>query len=391
MYPKHSHRRQFLKQLPAIGTPMLCSGSLLDHLVFAPNVGSKTRPNAAIPDAGQTWIKIDGHIYGAKADDRGPIGGGEGYRYVFSANHMIVRDRDALIRALAVALPGDVIVIPGDVTIDLTTYVYIDSFALEIPAGVTLASDRGYNGSQGALITSDALKTDPLIQILGSNVHISGLRIQGPNGKRHMEHHAKAFDPGGKRHDYYYKFPVSVGVETVFDGLEVDNCELSAFSRAAISLKSGGNHHIHHCFIHHCQYNGLGYGISHDVSNSKIAYNLFDHNRHSIAGTGRAGSGYIAQHNVELGISLSHCFDMHGGNDRKDGTTIAGEYIDMSNNTFWAPQHAIGIRGAPERAATIERNWFVPHISYFAAIKGLDFSRILAKDNAFGMKPTKVK
>jgi len=55
-----------------------------------------------------------------------------------------------------------------------------------------------------------------------------------------------------------------------------------------------------------------------------IERNWFNHNRHSIAGTGKPGCGYLACHNVEAGTSLSHCFDMHGGRDRKDGTDTAG-------------------------------------------------------------------
>ncbi|MDP6040044.1 MAG: hypothetical protein QGG64_15955 [Candidatus Latescibacteria bacterium] len=120
----------------------------------------------------------------------------------------------------------------------------------------------------------------------------------------------------------------------------------------------GKDHHIHHNFIHHNQYNGLGYGISHNTSESRIAYNLFNTNRHSIAGTGRPGSGYEACHNIELGQSLSHCFDMHGGRDRKDGTTIAGTYMNIHHNTFLCPKTAIVIRGIPEQQADIHHNWF---------------------------------
>ena len=48
---------------------------------------------------------------------------------------------------------------------------------------------------------------------------------------------------------------------------------------------------------------------------------------------GAAASGYEARNNVEMGRSLSHCFDMHGGRDRKDGTDVAGGWMHVH------PQH----------------------------------------------------
>ena len=73
----------------------------------------------------------------------------------------------------------------------------------------------------------------------------------------------------------------------------------------------------------------MGYGICHDRSFSLIEYNLFNYNRHSIAGTGRPDSGYEARHNIEIKHSLSHCFDMHGGRDRQDNTNIASEEMEV--------------------------------------------------------------
>ena len=35
--------------------------------------------NALPPDPAQTWIEIGGKRYGARADGRGPLGGGAGY------------------------------------------------------------------------------------------------------------------------------------------------------------------------------------------------------------------------------------------------------------------------------------------------------------------------
>jgi hypothetical protein len=338
----------------------------------------------------QTWIQIQNTVYGAKPDESGPTGGGSGYPHIITGGDHTVRSLDGLLNALSEAKPGEVIFLPDETCIDLTTRIYIEEQALEIPAGVTLAGDRGNNGSKGALLTSDSLKTPAMIRVNGSNVRITGLRIQGPNPKRYMEHHQRSFGKEGLGHEYYYKFPLSRGIVTDHPELEVDNCGLSAFSHSGIFLRNGDGHHIHHNFIHQCQYNGLGYGITHDVASSLIEHNLFEKNRHSVAGTGRPGCGYIARHNIELGVSLSHCFDMHGGRDRKDNTIIAGTRIEIYNNTFHIPGRAVAIRGEPEEFCKIYQNWFTEHEEAQRAIYGLS-AKATAFDNAYGKDPYVVK
>lgn len=329
-----------------------------------------------------TWVERDGVRYGARADERGPIGGGEGYTAIVTEGDFTVTTLEELIDALAQAQPGQVVFIPGETEIDLTTFIYIDQFVLEIPAGVTLAGERGHDGSLGALLTSDALKTPVMIRALGPDVRVTGLRIRGPNPKRYLDHHRRAFGPGGPGSSYYYKFPTQNGIATEFDRLEVDNCEISAFGHAGVHLRGGVEHHVHHCYIHHCQYNGLGYGISHNVASSLIECNLFDWNRHSIAGTGRPGCGYVARDNIELGTSLSHCFDMHGGRDRRDGTDIAGTHIEIYHNTFRAPQRAVVIRGVPEDVCEVHHNWFAAHANRDAAVRAS--AGTVIHDNVYG-------
>ncbi|WP_339901204.1 right-handed parallel beta-helix repeat-containing protein [uncultured Cyclobacterium sp.] len=318
-----------------------------------------------------SWLTINGELYGAKPNDLGPIGGGEGYTMPILKGDFEATNLDELLDALAQAKSGQVVYIPDETKIDLTTRVYIDKLILEIPAGVTLAGNRGYQGSKGGLLLSNTLNTSVMIRPMGPNVRFSGLRIQGPNPDRHLEHHKRSFGPNGLGRDYYYKFPVSRGIVSEYSELQVDNCEISAFSGSGIYLKKGSGHYIHHNFIHKCQYNGLGYGVSHGAASSITEYNLFNENRHSIAGTGISGCGYIARHNVEMGISLSHCFDMHGGRDRKDGSDIAGTTIEIYNNTFYAPQTPVVIRGIPEDKCDIFQNWFAQHKEIKQAVKGL--------------------
>ncbi len=328
-----------------------------------------------------TWMQIGEVVFGARPDFRGPIGGGSGYTRVVTTGDYVVEDVDALLAALSEAKSGDVIFIPGEAVLDLTARIYIEGLLLGIPAGVTLASDRGNGDSPGALLTSDALKTPVVIRTLGTGVRITGLRIQGPNPKRYLEHHRRAFSEG-KGRSYYYKFPTSDGIQAAHDSLEVDNCEISGFAHSGIFLRKGVGHQVHHNFIHHCQYNGLGYGISHDRAASLIEYNHFDWNRHSIAGTGRPGCSYVARHNVELGTSLSHCFDMHGGSDRDDGTDIAGTSILIYNNTFRAKESAVVIRGIPEEKCEVYQNWFPVHKRKQRAVRASQ--KTTARDNLYG-------
>ena len=334
-------------------------------------------------------MEIDNTLYGAKPDKLGPIGGGNGYANIITKGDYTVVDLDALLSALSKAKAGQVVFIPGEPEIDLTARMYIEQLVLDVPEGVTLAGDRGHNGSKGALLTSDALKTTVMIRATGSSVRITGLRIRGPNPKRYLDHHRRSFGKDGGGHEYYYRFPTSVGIQTEHPRLQVDNCEISAFAHSGVYLMKGEKHHIHHNFIHHCQYNGLGYGVVHGTASSLIEYNLFNWNRHSIAGTGRPGDSYVARHNVELGVSLSHCFDMHGGRDRGDGTDIAGTSIEIYNNTFRAPQTPVVIRGVPQEKCEMHHNWFPKHGSAEQAVGAS--TRTKVENNVYGDKPKAAK
>ncbi|MES3017259.1 MAG: right-handed parallel beta-helix repeat-containing protein [Bacteroidota bacterium] len=376
---KNFSRRQFVTAAGSIAALSAVSPIVLG----APDLNNEF----SFPTDRQTWKKIGNKIYGAKANDQGPIGGGKGYTRIVTKGDHVAEDLETLIDVLSKATSGQVVFIPGTAVIDMTTFIYIDKTTLKIPEGVTLASDRGHNGSPGAQITSDSLDTPLMIQIMGPNVRISGIRLQGPNPKRYLDHHKRAFGTGGPGHTYYYKFPTSNGINIKFSSAEIDNCEISAFAHAGVNLPGGNNHHIHHNVIHKCQYNGLGYGVALDNSSAIIEYNIFNENRHSIAGTGRIGCSYTARHNVHEDISLSHCFDMHGGRDRKDNTTIAGTLIEIYNNTFYAPQTAVVIRGVPQDKCEVRQNWLTMHKDEKGAVRAEE--QTFVTDNLYGTNSSK--
>ena len=311
-----------------------------------------------------------------------PLGGGAGYREVVRPTGSPARNLDELLEALAGARSGDTVYVAGDAVIECTERIHVEELVLELPGGVTLASDRGIRGAPGGLIRSDTFATSPLVRVTGPDARVTGIRLQGPNPRQCLEHHSRSFREGNGGHRYYYRFPTSDGIETRHARLRVDNCELAGWSHGAVYLVGGDGHRVQHCFIHHNQYQGLGYGVSHDVAESLIEGNLFDANRHSIAGSGRSGSGYEARNNVEMGRSLSHCFDMHGGRDRKDGTDVAGGWMHVHHNTFRVPgRRALVIRGTPEDQAVVEHNWF-HHRTEGGALRCEE--RVTVRHNAWG-------
>ncbi|MHC4206563.1 MAG: hypothetical protein ACYSTT_18075 [Planctomycetota bacterium] len=66
------------------------------------------------------------------------------------------------------------------------------------------------------------------------DVRITGLRIQGPNTKRYLDHHRRSFGKGGAGSKYYYKIPTSNGISTrharqtpvVIRGVPEEKCEV---------------------------------------------------------------------------------------------------------------------------------------------------------------------
>ncbi|WP_332450731.1 carbohydrate-binding protein, partial [Methanoculleus sp.] len=223
------------------------------------------------------------NVYGADANPTGnPIGGGSGYNSGVSRNDadFFVDTQSELLSALQSARSGDIIWVEENANIDMN-----GRFSVQIPAGVTIASNRGENGSPGGRIyQSSGSGTGPdwyttMFKVTGQNVRITGLRLQGP--------------------DNSMSSPQRFGIFSTARNLEVDNCEIfgwgyagiAIFGTAGSDMKTGG--YIHHNYIHHCQTSGLGYGV--EVGQGGVCLieaNKFDYCRHAIAGTGDVNNGY---------------------------------------------------------------------------------------------------
>jgi hypothetical protein len=285
--------------------------------------------------------------YGAEVNPTGnPIGGGEGYARPVTGGDIIVSTAQELIAALEAAAPGDVIYVAPEAEIDLTGYKQ-----LVIPAGVTLAGNRGVGGAPGPLLFSDEMDTYPLF-VMGTGARLTGIRLRGPDGTTQ---------------DSAYGQPNSLAVRSAGDDIEVDNNEIYNWSYAGISVVNQ-NAYIHHNYIHHVQRTGLGYPVVVSGGTALIEANYFDWYRHAIASSGTIGSGYEARYNIAGPNATSFAFDMHGGADfcPKRSTPcsetekfMGGEWILIHHNTFMnTRQRAIGIRGVPLQGGAIYRNWF---------------------------------
>lgn len=209
--------------------------------------------------------KIPRETFGAESNPTGnPIGGGSGYQRPLAEPNYRVATADELLSALGQARAGEVVYVDDARQIDLT-----DQRGIVIPGGVTLASGRGQNDSPGALLftTEDkdtkgaARESFCLFKTGGSGARVTGLRLRGPDPRRRVQ----------------YDYLNSNGILAKHDGLEVDNCEIYAWSHAGVFVQAGTDFHIHHNFIHHTRRLGLGYGVSIDRAEVLIEANIFDY------------------------------------------------------------------------------------------------------------------
>jgi len=265
-----------------------------------------------------------------------------------------------------------------------------------LPEGITLLSGRGINGSKGALIYSNALKTNPLFTTGGNGVSLIGLRLQGPDPYIIHPQGIQKFIPRQRldqvdnevikkisaktKRNLIYGIGNSRAIEVKHLNVTIENCEIYGWSHAGISVK-GGSANVKYNYIHSNQRLGLGYGIMIDKGNANVIANIFKDNRHAIAGTGNIGTSYVAEFNILYAnkVEQGHQFDMHGGRDRGDNTNIAGEKVDIrSNIVMYEKGPSVLIRGNPQKTSVVEDNLFIR--VYNANTVKID-EKILSLDN----------
>ena len=276
-----------------------------------------------------------------------------------------VNDKRELLKALTESKAGDVIYIDDKASIDLS-----GESKIKIPAGVILASGRGINGSKGALLYTNKNGTFPLFTVEESGTEIFGIRLKGPDtgiysgGVDAFANKSEAYKKVNRNKLYHknmYGVPVSYGIGVSGPNFSISNCEVFGWTYAGICLEGNAtNAKIHHNYIHHNQRFGLGYGVVlKKGASALITANLFNFNRHSVAGTGEEDITVEVSYNRFLeDNNTTWAIDMHGGQDRNDGTNIAGRRIEIHHNEIRLKGKALGIviRGVPTKEAIIYNN-----------------------------------
>lgn len=307
------------------------------------------------------------------------IGGGAGYGYIITqsqATGAVVTNLSNLNYRLQTAVSGDIIFIPGNISIN------VGSTTLVVKEGVTLASDRGHNGSQGALLYTTVGDAE-MIHTTGDGARVTGLRIKGPK-----EANWPDGGPAARGIVNGYAHASGTGNWTGHEAVYVDNCEIWGWDHAAVHMNYGQTWVMSNKIYNNQEW-GLGYGVA--LMGASFAYvfnNEFAFNRHCVAGTGHNVQTYWAFHNLITGADHPP-FDMHreeescpNGPDCVNNSHTAGQTIWIDHNTIEvvpsgnvppAPytsgaQEAIYIRGIPSNQAIITDNWFA-HTTNTAAIR----------------------
>ena len=271
---------------------------------------------------------------------------------------------DELYNLLLKAKKGDVIYIPGENNIDLTsTLIKVQNKyppRFEIPVGVTLMSDGQRFGEGGAkLFVTDDVK-DEVFRI-NSGGQLIGLKLRGPQKGCNLVGVQAYISPG--------------------DTILIENCEFWGWNQAAIKNRGDSsktalknNMIIRNNYIHDTVYKS-GYGIATAFNTfTLIEYNKFKNNKHDVSASGKYGCDYTFRYNTNTMQWVnptvdkkSHSVDIHGWpfdakikpEDRKRNRE-AGSRIEIYGNHFKdsGDNEVIHIRGIPEFYVNIYDNIF---------------------------------
>ncbi|HVE67104.1 MAG TPA: VCBS repeat-containing protein [Solirubrobacteraceae bacterium] len=228
--------------------------------------------------------------------------------------------------------------------------------AIPIRSNVQLVGERGFLASRPTVYSEDTSVKRTTFAIVGNNVSVRGIHFDG----------RKPYNQNSTDAEFVDALTVAEDPETKQGRniLIADN-EFEGWSHAGVSLtgihgnamradydrswarllpSDAGLVRIENNYMHHNTMDGGGYGVV--VAGGAYGHiegNVFDTNRHAVAGTGRAYSGYIARHNYVLqgGVKQSgywnQHFDMHGEPVSGYGGS-AGYRFEISFNTIRGEQ-----------------------------------------------------
>jgi hypothetical protein len=303
------------------GNPTDDGGNPTDDGGGTDDGGNPTDDGGSQTDCGDP----QGEVFGAEPNPTcNPIGGGPGYNRIISeADNSVTcfaSTKQELIDCLGNANPRDVVFVRRNADIDMT-----GTPTVTIKGQVTLASDRGLNGSPGGLIKRKENLNggweEPMFKTSGANVRVTGLQIEGEMLPQ---------DSTGEGESRYL-----VGLEAESaTNFEVDNCELRGWQWAAVSLDRSTGSYIHHNYIHSNQGKGEGYGTCHYGGDAIVEANMYNYNRHDVTGAGWTGEKYEFRYNINLGYGTAaggSRIDVHSD---ENGGHFAGDAYHIHHNTF---------------------------------------------------------
>ena len=245
--------------------------------------------------------------------DGNPIGGGTGYdRIVTSGTHYVrvsgasgsneinYTTANALANFIEARSNGDVVFLDPNLNMDVSS---LGDRPIDVPAGVTVASDRGNGISEGAFLYSNTVKYNqngqserPIFRAAGHGMRITGFTARGPFGE------SGNYDPTPAA----YLQRLKTFISSNWDNTEVDNMHIYNWPSAGVTYGrhssppgffgrevTSFNNNVHHSYIHNRKQNGHGYGVDCRFSVMVRYYaNISHSHRRDLNSTGQQESGF---------------------------------------------------------------------------------------------------
>jgi hypothetical protein len=287
---------------------------------------------------------------------------------------------------------------------------------LTVKSGVEIVGERGYLGSRPTLYSKDLALNYTFFNVTGSDVRISGLRLIGP--KPAADHARTSAKVNGVQ--VLEDFDAKLGRRVVLEENEIEQ-----FSGAAVRV--GGTHEvdtpeewdpawvkptradaplvrIERNYLHDNVMDEKGYGVVlAGGAFATVTGNVFQNNRHAVAASGKAFSGYVATLNYILNAGIkengnfyNQHFDVHGVGKGGYGGG-AGTFFDIASNTIRGEQSyylfktrpAVMLRGKPTDGMLFRDNVLVhDDLDAAVALDGGGWSASWGEDNAkFNFRP----
>lgn len=278
-------------------------------------------------------------------------------------------------------------------------YEYDDDIAkiLRPPEGSTLASNRGENGSDGALLrhTGDYGGVHSISIEDSDSVRVTGLRIlrnDVDTWATREEYEAADTNysfanyrlddmmkeqgvPEDRRRELIqsgksiYTIGATDGIEIRHSrDCEVDNCVIRGCNHAGVTVRRGEgqwnidhNTRVHHNILADNYAPSLGYGLAVRSGHPISEWNYYNNCRHHIAGDGDRDCGYDHNFNLHGPNSDQHVIDMHEDKKDENGVWRGGHACEVRGNVIIAEATGIKWRATPwdSHEVVIEGNWFV--------------------------------